>query len=213
MNSKKIKAVIFDCDGTLVNSEAPTASLITEILLNDGYATNFEEILNISRGVKLSTLGNKLQTLFSDLDPNKFIETYNGNILKKLEADLLPDPTIVKLLKNFPVAMCVASNGSLERTRLALKASNLLQFFDGLIVSAYEINAWKPDPKIILHSSSILNTHPSECLVIDDSVDGLKAGLSAGAQVAAFRIPQEKLGELESSVTQLNNLSEVIKLL
>lgn len=213
MNPKKIKAVIFDCDGTLVNSEAPTASLITEILLKDGYETNFEEILNISRGVKLSTLGNKLQTLFSDLDPNKFIQTYNENILKKLEADLVPDPTIVKLLKYFPVAMCVASNGSLERTRLALKASNLLQFFDGFIVSAYEINAWKPDPQIILHSSSILKVHPSECLVIDDSIDGLKAGLAAGAQIAAFRIPQEKLGELGNSVTQLNNLSEVIELI
>lgn len=213
MNPKKVKAVIFDCDGTLVNSEAPTASLITEILQNDGYTTNFDEILNISRGEKLSSLGNKLRTLFSDLDSNRFIQTYNQNILKKLEADLVPDPVIVNLLKNFPVAMCVASNGSLERTQVALKASNLLQFFNGLIVSAYDINAWKPDPQIILHSSSILNTDPRECLVVDDSIDGLKAALSAGAQVAAFRIPVEKLGALKDEVTQINDLSEVLNLI
>lgn len=212
MNQKKIKAVIFDCDGTLVNSESPTASLITEILLAEGRETNFEEILNISRGEKLSVLAEKLQTKFSGLDPNKFTQSYNNQILSKLKTDLVPDPIIAGILENLSLPKCVASNGSRERTEIALKAAGLLHFFNGLIVSGYDISAWKPDPMIILHSSNLLNTDPSECLLIDDSIDGLKAGLAAGAQVASFRISEEKLGNLKGSVTQINDLSELFRL-
>lgn len=213
MNHKKIKAIIFDCDGTLVSSEAPTASLITQILLGVGHETNFEEILNISRGEKLSALVEKLQAKFSGLDPHQFIEVYNNQILSQLKIDLVPDPTTIEVLKNLTLARCVASNGSRERTEIALQASGILQFFNGLIVSAYDINAWKPDPKIILHSASLLSTAPSECLVIDDSIDGLKAGLSAGAQVASFRVPEHKLGNLKGSVTQINDLTEIFRLI
>ncbi len=213
MNHKKIKAIIFDCDGTLVNSEVPTARLIMEILIRKGYNTNFEEILNISRGEKLSTLVEKLQATFSGLDPHKFIDAYNNQILNQLKKELSPDPTIVEVLENLSLAKCVASNGSRIRTEIALEATGLLQFFNGLIVSAYDINVWKPDPKIILHSARVLNTTPGECLVIDDSIDGLKAGLSAGAQVASFRIPEHKLANLKDSVTQINDLTEIFRLI
>jgi HAD superfamily hydrolase (TIGR01509 family) len=213
MNHKKIKAIIFDCDGTLVNSEAPTAKLITEILLSNGYQTNFSEILSISQGEKLAKLADKLMTKFEGLNPRQFIHAYNHKILEKLKSDLAPDQATIGVIQNLPLPKCVATNGSLERTEIALEASGLLRFFKGLIVSGHDIKSWKPDPKIIQHSAALLNVEPQECLLIDDSIDGLKAGLSAGAQVASFRISDQKLGDLKKSVRPINDLAEIFQLI
>lgn len=213
MNQKNIKAIIFDCDGTLVSSETPTASLITEILLNNGYRTDIDEILHISRGEKLSVLAEKLESMFPGLDSRSLIQAYNGQILNKLNTDLVPDQATVDVIKNLQLPKCVASNGSRERTEIALKATGLFDFFNGLVVSGYDINAWKPDPKIIDFSARLLNKKPEECLVIDDSIDGLKAGLAAGAQVASFRISNDKLGKLKNYVVQINNLDEIFNLI
>jgi beta-phosphoglucomutase-like phosphatase (HAD superfamily) len=81
MNQKNIKAIIFDCDGTLVNSETPTAALITEILTENGHQTNFSEILKISQGEKLAILADKLMAKFEGLKPSQFIKAYNDQIL------------------------------------------------------------------------------------------------------------------------------------
>lgn len=213
MNHKKIKAIIFDCDGTLVSSEAPTASLITEILLGNGYQTTFSEILGISQGEKLAVLAEKLMAKFEGLDSIKFIQAYNNQILHKLKSDLTPIESTIDVIQNLSLPKCVATNGSLERTEIALEASGLIGFFNGLIVSGHDIGFWKPDPKIIQHSAALLNTDPQECLLIDDSIDGLIAGLSAGAQVASFRIPDEKLGGLKKSVKPINDLAEIFELI
>ncbi|MEY4495629.1 MAG: hypothetical protein RL744_693 [Pseudomonadota bacterium] len=213
MSPKKVKAVIFDCDGTLVSSEAPTASLITEILLNKGYKTTFEEILNISRGEKLAILADKLMAKFEGLNPSQFIKAYNDQILDRLKLDLTPDQANIEVMQRLPLPKCIATNGSRERTEIALEASGLLGFFHGLIVSGHDIKSWKPDPEIIKHSAALLNTDPQECLLIDDSVDGLMAGLSAGAQVASFRVSERKLGGLKDSVIQIHELSEIFQLI
>lgn len=213
MNFPKIKAIIFDCDGTLVNSEAPTASLITEILINSGHITTYDEILAISRGQKLAILAKILGKRFNGIDETLFIQAYNAQILEKLRVEIAPNPATISLLDNLPLEICIATNGSRERTEIVLSASKLLPFFKNRIVSAYDINAWKPDPKIILHSANLIGVLPEECLLIDDSIDGLKAGLGAGAQVVAFNIPDEKLGELRKSVTQINELNEILNLI
>lgn len=209
MNPKKIKAIIFDCDGTLVNSETPTAKLITEILLRSGYQTTFAEILNISQGEKLAILADKLMGKFAGLDPHEFMQSYNNEILNKLKLELRPDKETIEVIQNLSLPKCIATNGSLERTEIALEASGLLKFFNGLIVSGHDIKSWKPEPKIIQHCAALLKIDPQECLLIDDSLDGLRAGLSAGAQVAAFRISEQRLGDLRQSVRPINNLAEI----
>lgn len=213
MNPKKIRAIIFDCDGTLVNSETPTAKLITEILLRGGYQTTISEILSISKGEKLAILTDKLTRKFPGLDTSEFTQNYNNEILNKLKIDLRPDQAIIDLIRNLSLPKCIATNGSRERTEIALEASGLLGFFHGLIVSGHDIKSWKPDPEIIKHSAALLNADPQECLLIDDSVDGLMAGLSAGAQVASFRISERKLGGLKDSVIQIHELSEIFQLI
>jgi HAD superfamily hydrolase (TIGR01509 family) len=213
MNHKKIRAIIFDCDGTLVSSEAPTASLITEILLGNGYQTNFAEILSISQGEKLAILTDKLMAKFEGLDPKKFTHTYNNKILDRLKSDLSPIQSTIDVIQNLSLPKCVATNGSRERTEIALEASGLIGFFRGLIVSGHDISSWKPDPKIIQYSAALLKADPQECLLIDDSIDGLMAGLSAGVQVASFRISDQKLGDLKKSVRPINELAEIFQLI
>lgn len=211
MNQKNIKAIIFDCDGTLVNSETPTAALITEILTENGHQTNFSEILKISQGEKLAILADKLMAKFEGLKPSQFIKAYNDQILDRLQLGLVPDQATIDVIQKLTLPKCIATNGSLERTEIALEASGLLKFFKGLIVSGHDIKSWKPDPNIIKHSANLLNTDPQECLLIDDSIDGLKAGLSAGAQVASFRISDQKLGDLKNSVIRISDLADLFQ--
>jgi beta-phosphoglucomutase-like phosphatase (HAD superfamily) len=61
-----------------------------------------------------------------------------------------------------------------------------LAFFEGRIVSAYEVESWKPAPGLILAAAELLGLAPQRCLLVEDSIAGVSAGLAAGTQVAGY---------------------------
>ena len=61
-----------------------------------------------------------------------------------------------------------------------------MDVFDGMIVSAYEVNAWKPSPLLIQRAAQMLGLTPEQCLLVEDSIPGVQAGLAAGTQVAGY---------------------------
>jgi beta-phosphoglucomutase-like phosphatase (HAD superfamily) len=65
--------------------------------------------------------------------------------------------------------------------------TGLLPLFDGAIHSAYQIGAWKPDPALFLHAGRQLGLAPAVCVVIEDSIAGVRGGIAAGMTVFAYR--------------------------
>jgi HAD superfamily hydrolase (TIGR01509 family) len=95
-------------------------------------------------------------------------------------------PGIKKLLDNLPLAKAVASSASTWELERNLKITGLIDRFERHVYSADLVTAGKPAPHVFLHAARQLNIPPLECLVIEDSQNGVRAGLAAGMTVWGF---------------------------
>jgi HAD superfamily hydrolase (TIGR01509 family) len=181
-----IAGVIFDCDGTLVDSERLAAGLLREILHQHQVLLSVEEVLQRFRGVQFALC---LEGLCRDYPwlPSDEIETeFRARTLPLLRERLEEMPGAVDFVRNLALPKCVASNGPRSKIETCLSTVGLLDVFHGLIVSAYEVQSWKPSPVLIEHAAELLGLPPTQCLLVEDSVPGVEAGLGAGAQVAGY---------------------------
>jgi HAD superfamily hydrolase (TIGR01509 family) len=92
----------------------------------------------------------------------------------------------VDFVRGLDLPKCVASNGPRSKIETCLSTVGLLDEFQGLIVSAYEVQSWKPSPILIESAARLLGLSATQCLLVEDSVPGVLAGLGAGAQVAGY---------------------------
>jgi beta-phosphoglucomutase-like phosphatase (HAD superfamily) len=84
------------------------------------------------------------------------------------------------------VARCVASSSSLQRIALALEVTGLSEFFGGHVFSSTMVARGKPAPDLFLHAANAMGFDPETCVVIEDSVNGIKAARSAGMRALGF---------------------------
>jgi len=102
------------------------------------------------------------------------------------EKELKPTLGTYSFLNSNNLPRCVASSGPIKKIKQALSITGLLHFFQDKIFSAYEINSWKPDPDLFLHTAKVMGYPPSECLVIEDSLLGIEAGKAAKMKTVLF---------------------------
>ena len=95
-------------------------------------------------------------------------------------------------MQKIKVPFCVASSGPVEKIRLNLTTANLIDKFEGRIFSSYDIGSWKPEPGIFLHAAKTMGYSPEECLVIEDSIAGIKAAVAGGFKVYALGNEKKK---------------------
>ena len=181
-----IKCIIFDCDGTLVDSELLFNRALSEKLYQKKVVISAEELVNRFRGIKLVSALEQLEKEHSVELNDEFIEDYRNLVEHLFTNELVACHGVVETLTNLSLAMCVASNGPLEKMQLALSVTGLSEFFGQNIFSAYTIQAWKPEPKLFLHAAKRMGYKPSECLVLEDSLVGIKAAKTAGMKPVLY---------------------------
>ena len=93
---------------------------------------------------------------------------------------------IVEALARLEVRRCVASSSSLERIRLSLDLTGLLEMLDPHIYSASMVKRGKPAPDLFLHAAKGMGVRPQDCVVVEDSPAGIEAARQAGMRVFAF---------------------------
>lgn len=182
-------SLIFDADGTLVDSEPLLAREIAITLNKLGLPFEPEDYMTRFRGVAfpfvLEALESEHGRKVDDDDTRKQLEQeMRSNLEKRMEQELGPIDGIkeaLDALADYP--RCVASNGPLRKIRLSMRLSGLAPYFGEHLYSAYEIGVWKPDPGLFLHAAKALDTAPEHCIVIDDASVGLSSGLAAGMHV------------------------------
>ena len=96
--------------------------------------------------------------------------------------------------------MCVASGSSIDRLDLTLDIVELKSIFEGRIYSSEQVENGKPAPDIFLYAARNMGVVPENCLVIEDSVSGIKAAKCAGMPVFAFLGASHAVGDWESRV-------------
>jgi HAD superfamily hydrolase (TIGR01509 family) len=177
--------IIFDCDGVLVDSEVIDARIRSECLRAEGFPITAQELAEHS-GISRAGLIELVQSRFGRPLPEGFMETTRAKIMAAFTDELQAIEGVSELLRSLGIPVCVASNSHSDRVRHSLKVTGLWQFFDPHVFSAAMVERGKPAPDLFLFAAERLNVSPADCLVIEDSVHGIRAAQAAGMPVIGF---------------------------
>lgn len=184
-----MQAVLFDMDGVLIDSEplhyATDQELLKEldILVSDSYLDKF---VGMTNPLMWSTIAKEFNKTFDIQQILK--KQYDLKIKKLYENDYQPIQGITSLLTNLyqnNIPMAVASSSSAAFIQAVLKKLNITAYFK-TFVSGEEIKKSKPEPDVFLKTAEMLQINPKDCIVIEDSKNGLHAAKRAGMKSVGY---------------------------
>lgn len=183
----QIRCVLFDCDGTLVDSEILCCKAYVRVFANYGITLNQSEMLIKYKGIKLheiiDTVSRERQVT---LPMREFEQAYRQEVAHLFDSELQPIAGARELLAQIKAPMCVVSNGPVKKMQHSLGMTDMLPYFDDRLFSAYDIQRWKPDPAIVFHAAEQMQVPLPQCILVDDSTAGVHAGIAAGIPVFYF---------------------------
>ncbi len=204
-----IELVIFDCDGTLVDSEPLVAEVVSECAAEHGIAITAHEVHRRFKGGRLADCVLYLETLRGGPLPASFVNEVREREGIALREKLRPMEGAVDLLKAMHLPYCMASNGPRSKMDITLGTTDLMQYFEDRIFSAYEVGSWKPEPGLFLHAAEVFGVEPEHCAVIEDSMPGILAGVAAGMRVFALDPDHHMASKMPEGVTIIRSLHEL----
>lgn len=208
-----INCVIFDCDGTLVESEY-LCSLGLEIKLREyNIESSALELMSRFQGVKFALVIEKLESENRIIFDSDFISSYRNIVDNLFEEQLMPCEGVHEMLETIQLPVCVASSGPMRKIRKALALTGLIKHFNDNLFSCFDINSWKPSPEIFIHAAKEMGFSINECAVVEDSPVGIAAAISAGS-IPIFYNPHDSQNLAKSTKThEINNMNELKGLL
>lgn len=211
MSASEIRAVIFDCDGTLVDSETLSLAVLVEMVADFGVDVSHAEAMERFAGNELSVVFAEIEGRLGRTLPPDFLDRFRSRQLDVLRKRLQPIDGADELLQSLRKPFCVASNAPVNKIEVCLQTTRLDRHFCAeRIFSAYTIEKWKPAPDLFLQAAAEMGVAPEHCAVVEDSQFGVKAGLAAGMQVFGYQV--EDAGLLaETRVTPIGHLSELFR--
>ncbi len=209
----KYKCIIFDCDGVLVDSEAISAKIFQEMAAEIGFEVDFETVLEQITGTSMKENLNFFRNNIKGDLPANFETEFRKRSYQAFKTELQPIKGIHNLLEKIKVPIGVASSGPVEKIKLNLTTTNLIDYFDNNIFSCYDIGNWKPEPGIYLHAAKKMGFKPCECAVIEDSLAGIQAAKAGGVKVFGFANSRNKNTYKELGATVFSSMIELGKLL
>jgi HAD superfamily hydrolase (TIGR01509 family) len=181
-----ISLIIFDCDGVLVDSEPLAMRVLLETIAAAGVRidpdTGFRQFL----GRSLSSITDNLNAAYGLHLNDAALERMRANLYDVYRRELRPMAGLIDALAEISIPACVASSSHMERIRISLTLTGLIDRFDPAIFSAAMVAHGKPAPDLFLHAADAMLTPPEDCLVIEDSPAGIVAAQRAGMRVFAF---------------------------
>lgn len=172
--------LLFDCDGTLVDSERLCNIGLVRMFERLGVILDADDLVARFRGWKLAEILDVLRLENSVVLPDDFVPRYREIVSQLFETELKPTEGVEQALANLPQSKAVVSSGPSHKIRQALRVCGLSDYFGENIFSSYDIGIWKPDPGIYLRAAERMGFNPEQCSVIDDSHLGVEAGYKAG---------------------------------
>ena len=214
MNLKSFDLVIFDCDGVLVDSEPITNKVYVQMLHEYGYEVNEDEFLREFWGMAMTQRLEIISRKLGWTPPDDFVSVYHERLVEINSKELEPVDGVRALIKSLTIPYCVASNGSQQEIAQRLKVTQLAELFVGKkVFSGTEMPHPKPAPDVYLAAAKAFNLPPERCIVIEDSIPGITAGIHAGMKVyghAAFTAPETIC---QAGAIPFNSMADLQKIL
>lgn len=206
------KAIIFDCDGTLVDSEISGMTALYEQAVILGYSHTVAQALQDFRGKRLALCIALIEENIGHAAPQDFITTVREAMAAKFRTGVPQIPGAAALLAQLRAAglpYCIASNGPQDKMELTLSMAGLQDYFEEHIYSAYEVGHWKPSPELFFHAARAMGVAPADCAVVEDSLPGIAAGLAAGMQVYSLCDPDTIPADVAAQIVQISGLADL----
>lgn len=186
-----MKAIIFDCDGVLIDSELIYKSTEREFLEKVGLTYTpvefFRRFMGRSEESFFEEAGKDHHALHGIPLPYDFREKLIEHQRVRFENELQAIGGIDAMLTQLRgVTQAVASSSPIHSLIRKLDMTGLKHHFGEHIYSASHVKYGKPEPDLFLHAAEKLAVAPKDCLVIEDSENGVLAGLAAGMTVVGF---------------------------
>lgn len=195
MNDKahSIRCVIFDCDGTLVDSEVLCNQALVNIFSRLGGELTLNECIEHFQGGKIVDILAETKARTGIALPIDILEPmYRDECRTLFEQHLKPIdgvPELLAALTEMGIDMCIASNGPVHKMEHTLSLTNLLHYFDGKLFSGFEASSWKPDPDLIHFSAMNMGYRLQDCVFVDDTQKGVQAGINANIPTFHYAAP------------------------
>ncbi|MAE51703.1 MAG: hydrolase [Micavibrio sp.] len=185
--------VIFDCDGTLIDSEMLYNTVISDLLCEAGLDMYTPGLcLERFTGLTLSAIRAQAEQAHNmDLSSHLAAETYVRRAQQQMDVALSAiagaDVLIARAKERGKI--CVASNGERSSVLKSLKLTSLYDYFEtgeSQIFTKVQVENAKPAPDLFLFAADKMQVQTKDCVVVEDSVAGVQAGLAAGMHVIGF---------------------------
>lgn len=178
----EIKAVIFDMDGVILDSET-ICDVVWEMAAREKGLERSNEVINLCRGTNKNDTILILKDFYgADFDAEYFLNR-SSELFHEVEFSkgipLMPyaKEALEQLQKKYRIALASSTRGPTVRRQLG--AHNLLEFFETMTTGEM-VEHSKPDPEIYLMACKSLGLNPAECIAVEDSFNGIKSAHAAG---------------------------------
>jgi len=182
-----LSAVLFDCDGVLADTEMVVNQLVSAELSALGWVLNAEQARHEFLGMAWPDMRPRIEARTGPLPPG-WEQGLSRRITLMLEEETMAIPGAIAALQHVaarrPVA--VASNSSRRELAMKIERLALTDIFGERRFSFEDVARPKPAPDIYLAAAQACGARAADCVVVEDSVTGVKAALAAGCRVLGF---------------------------
>jgi HAD superfamily hydrolase (TIGR01509 family) len=181
--------VIFDCDGVLVDSETIANRIMAEAITATGIAMSLEECRARFVGGTLQRVIDTLEQWLGKPLPPGWKDDFEARRNAAFHEELKAIPGVsaaIEAIRDSGTPYCVASSGSLDKMNLTLGLTGLRDYFGDNLFSAAMVAQGKPEPDLFLYAAEQMGQVPENCVVVEDSILGVTAAMSAGMRVLAY---------------------------
>jgi HAD superfamily hydrolase (TIGR01509 family) len=214
---RDLQLVIFDCDGVLVDSETISNAVLARALTVEGLPTTLPQSRRDYQGLLLAEIDSRAQAKLGRPLAKDWIERYEHDRTTAFRRELHAVPGVAEAIQHIQaagVAVCVASQGKLEKTRLSLELTKLDHLFpDKALFSAYSVPRGKPHPDLFLHAAASMAAKPARCAVVEDTPSGVTAAVAAGMRVLGYAADSDATALLQAGAEVLETMEKLPGLL
>jgi HAD superfamily hydrolase (TIGR01509 family) len=184
------EAVLFDCDGVLVDSEAITCGALRDMLDENGWHLSLVECMAHFVGHTVRSRAALIEAHTGKPLTDAFMDEFYRRRNIRLENEITAIDGIHDAVRHVyercQGRIAVASGADRYKVEMMLQRVGLAQFFEGRIFSGHEMPRSKPFPDVYLAAAAHLQVDSARCLVLEDTTVGITAGVAAGAEVWGY---------------------------
>jgi len=190
----QFEAVLFDCDGVLVDSESITNGVLRDMLQELGWTLSAQECMRIFLGKAVKDEAALIEAHtgrpLSETWMMSFRERRNDRLMREVLPVRGAPEAVAALHRQFGGRIACASGADRHKVELQLRRCGLMPYFEGRVFSGHELPRSKPAPDVYLAAAVAVAVPSQRCLVVEDTVVGVTAGVAAGATVWGYSPPE-----------------------